>query len=47
MSMIGKPDRGTVEMNSDECKGCGLCVRECPVNKQGEVKALESVRDEV
>jgi NAD-dependent dihydropyrimidine dehydrogenase PreA subunit len=30
MAMIGKPDRGTVEMNSEECKGCGLCVDACP-----------------
>jgi 2-oxoglutarate ferredoxin oxidoreductase subunit delta len=27
---IGKPDRGSVEMNSEECKGCGLCVEACP-----------------
>jgi NAD-dependent dihydropyrimidine dehydrogenase PreA subunit len=26
----GKPDRGIVEMNSEECKGCGLCVDACP-----------------
>ena len=30
MAVIGKPDRGTVEMNSEECKGCGLCVEACP-----------------
>jgi Fe-S-cluster-containing dehydrogenase component len=30
MAMIGKPDRGTVDMNSEECKGCGLCVEACP-----------------
>ena len=24
------PDRGFVEMNSEECKGCGLCVEACP-----------------
>src|ERR1035441_10776560 len=30
MAMIGKPDRGSVEMNSEECKGCGLCVDACP-----------------
>jgi NAD-dependent dihydropyrimidine dehydrogenase PreA subunit len=23
-------DRGTVELNSEECKGCGLCVQACP-----------------
>ena len=26
----GKPDRGKVEMNHEECKGCGLCVDACP-----------------
>ena len=26
----GKPDRGLVELNSEECKGCGLCVVACP-----------------
>jgi len=26
-----KPDRGSVEMNAAECKGCGLCVEACPL----------------
>ena len=30
MSTSVKPDRGSVEMNSEECKGCGLCVEACP-----------------
>lgn len=30
MTTSGKPDRGLVEMNSEECKGCGLCVEACP-----------------
>ena len=25
-----KPERGRVEMNPEECKGCGLCVEACP-----------------
>jgi len=25
-----KADRGLVELNSEECKGCGLCVEACP-----------------
>ncbi len=25
-----KPSRGSVELNSEECKGCGLCVAACP-----------------
>jgi 2-oxoglutarate ferredoxin oxidoreductase subunit delta len=25
-----KPDRGKVEINQEECKGCSLCVEACP-----------------
>ena len=25
-----KVDRGRVELNAEECKGCGLCVEACP-----------------
>jgi NAD-dependent dihydropyrimidine dehydrogenase PreA subunit len=24
--------RGKIEVNQDECKGCGLCVESCPVH---------------
>jgi 2-oxoglutarate ferredoxin oxidoreductase subunit delta len=30
MTTTTKPDRGMVEMNPEECKGCGLCVEACP-----------------
>ncbi len=30
MATDGKPDRGMVELNPEECKGCGLCVEACP-----------------
>jgi NAD-dependent dihydropyrimidine dehydrogenase PreA subunit len=30
MTTSAKPDRGLVEMNSEECKGCGLCIEACP-----------------
>lgn len=30
MKNTGKPDRGRVEPNTAECKGCGLCVEACP-----------------
>jgi NAD-dependent dihydropyrimidine dehydrogenase PreA subunit len=30
VSTNAKPDRGSVEMNSEECKGCGLCIEACP-----------------
>jgi len=25
-----KADRGRLEVDSDECKGCGLCIEACP-----------------
>ncbi|HWR50420.1 MAG TPA: 4Fe-4S dicluster domain-containing protein [Bryobacteraceae bacterium] len=28
--MTEKPDRGLVNINAEECKGCGLCVHACP-----------------
>ena len=28
--MTTKADRGSVRLNSEECKGCGLCVEACP-----------------
>ena len=30
MTSADKPDRGRVELDSEECKGCGLCVEACP-----------------
>ncbi len=30
MTKTGRPDRGLVQMNAEECKGCGLCVAACP-----------------
>jgi 2-oxoglutarate ferredoxin oxidoreductase subunit delta len=30
MTTTEKPDRGLVEINTEECKGCGLCVEACP-----------------
>lgn len=30
MNTKAKPDRGFVEVNPEECKGCGLCVEACP-----------------
>ena len=30
MTNIQKPDRGLLRIDSDECKGCGLCVEACP-----------------
>jgi NAD-dependent dihydropyrimidine dehydrogenase PreA subunit len=30
MPATARPDRGRVELNHEECKGCGLCVEACP-----------------
>jgi len=30
MSQRQRMDRGLVEVNTEECKGCGLCVVACP-----------------
>jgi 2-oxoglutarate ferredoxin oxidoreductase subunit delta len=30
MSDVKKPDRGILEIDTDECKGCGLCIEACP-----------------
>ena len=29
MSEPAKPDKGSVTINAEECKGCGLCVLSC------------------
>jgi 2-oxoglutarate ferredoxin oxidoreductase subunit delta len=30
MAQESKVDRGKVEINRSECKGCGLCIEACP-----------------
>jgi NAD-dependent dihydropyrimidine dehydrogenase PreA subunit len=30
MADTGKRDRGSLRIDTDECKGCGLCVEACP-----------------
>lgn len=30
MTSPGKPDRGQMRVDVEECKGCGLCVDACP-----------------
>jgi 2-oxoglutarate ferredoxin oxidoreductase subunit delta len=30
MTNSRNPGRGRVDLNSAECKGCGLCVKACP-----------------
>ncbi len=31
MESNAKPDRGKIDVNQEECKGCGLCVDACAV----------------
>ena len=42
----GKPRKEVSGIDYTYCKGCGLCVRECPVNKQGKASALTLEREE-
>ena len=44
MSPNAKPDRGSVEMNAEECKGCGLCVEACPPKVLHLAEALNHYR---
>ncbi|HEX3663216.1 MAG TPA: 4Fe-4S dicluster-binding protein [Acidobacteriaceae bacterium] len=30
MTNLGKRDRGSLRIDTDECKGCGLCIEACP-----------------
>jgi 2-oxoglutarate ferredoxin oxidoreductase subunit delta len=30
MADVKKPDRGKLEIDTEECKGCGLCIEACP-----------------
>jgi 2-oxoglutarate ferredoxin oxidoreductase subunit delta len=30
MTETGKRDRGLLRVDTDECKGCGLCIEACP-----------------
>lgn len=30
MTDVGKKDRGQLRIDTDECKGCGLCIEACP-----------------
>ena len=48
---MGESDRGDVEIASHLCKGCGLCIAECPakvliqgtvLNRQGYYAAVYS-----
>ena len=42
----GKDRKEIKEVNYFYCKGCGLCVKECPVNKKGKKVAVDFIREE-
>ena len=42
----GKDRKEIEEIDYFHCKGCGLCVKECPINKKGKKTAVEFVREE-
>jgi pyruvate ferredoxin oxidoreductase delta subunit len=43
----GKVRKTVAEIDLRYCKGCGLCVRECPVNRKGRNQALRLVKEEM
>ncbi len=43
----GNPRKEIERINMYHCKGCGLCVRECPINKKGDKKAIDFVKEEI
>lgn len=42
----GKARKEINEINYYYCKGCGLCVKECPINKKGDKTALDYIQEE-
>ncbi len=39
-----KPDRGKLEIDTEECKGCGLCIEACPPKVISLERTAESLR---
>ena len=42
----GRERRGIRKIDYFHCKGCGLCVRECPVNRKGAAQVLVMEKEE-
>ena len=42
----GKILKGIKEINYFHCKGCGLCIKECPVNKKGQKQVIVFEKEE-
>lgn len=45
-TVSGKERKVISGINYFYCKGCGLCVRECPVNRKGKAEAITFKREE-
>lgn len=41
----GKERREIKDINYFHCKGCGLCVKVCPVNKKGGKTAIKFIKE--
>ena len=41
----GSPRKVIEGIDLFHCKGCGLCVRECPVNRKGRKRALHMEKE--
>ncbi len=41
----GKVKKNISGINYYHCKGCGLCAKECPVNKKEKVFAIKIVKE--
>jgi Pyruvate/2-oxoacid:ferredoxin oxidoreductase delta subunit len=42
----GTPRKEIESINYYHCKGCGLCAKECPVNKKGKKVAIDYIKEE-
>ena len=42
----GKDRKEISDINYHHCKGCGLCAKECPINKKGDKCAIKMVHEQ-
>lgn len=43
----GKARKEIESINYFHCKGCGLCAKECPVNKKGKKRAIRFEKETI